>query len=95
MVDVVGLELMEYRHCHGTVCKRRQESDGPVGAVASAQCDLVVLFNTGALEQQMQFGDFARHITILETDTMQVAERLHFPVPPYRVLYQGNNGFLG
>ena len=60
-----GSKLMQNRHCHGAVCNRSKEGNGPVGTVPSTQGNLVAFDYTAILEHDMQLLNLPSHIMVL------------------------------
>lgn len=77
---VVGLEIVENRHCHDAVGNRGNGGDSPVGAVSSAQGYLVARFQSGIFKKQMQFGNFACDVAVLERLSLKVGHGGETPV---------------
>ena len=80
IVNLLGMELMQDRHCHGTIRQRSHESNAPTGCVAAADGHLVTMLDAGGFEDNMQFLNDAGYIFVLVGVGAIVCHRRQIPV---------------
>ena len=80
IVNLIGGELMEHRHCHGTVCQRGDECHCPVRAVTPANGYLVAFLHTAVFKHDMQFLYLTRHVLVLQSGSFIVCKGIEIPV---------------
>ena len=80
VVYLVGRELMEYRHCDGTVGQRGEECHSPVAAVATAQGYLVAFLHSTVLKHDVQLFYLACHIMVLQCLSFIVCQSIAIPI---------------
>ena len=68
MNRIVRTEILQNRYNNSTIGDRSQEHCNPVTVVLSHYGDLIVLFHTALLEQNMQFLDVDRQLTVRQGD---------------------------
>ena len=66
VVDLVGCEFVENRHCDGSVGERCEIGGGPVCAISTAEGNLIALDDAAVFKHDVEFFDFPRHIVILQ-----------------------------
>ncbi len=88
VVNLVGHELMQDGHSHGTIGEGGEESHRPVGTVASAKSDLVALCHTRVLEHDVEFLYLSCHIVILQGRSLVVCQCIHVPMVDDALLNQ-------
>ena len=93
VVDVAGLELVQDGHGHGAVGEGGEETHAPVRLVAGADGDFVAPLEPALLESDVQFGDPARHVPVVERHALVVGEGGTVPVFPEAVLDDLVDGF--
>ena len=93
IVDIAGFELMQDGYGHGTVGEGSEEADTPVRLVAGADGDFVALLEPALLESDVQFGDPARHVPVVERHALVVGQGGTVPVLPEAVLEDLVDGF--
>ena len=80
IVDLLGIELMEYGHSNGAIGEGGEECHGPLAGVAAGKGYLVTFHNAAILEKDMQLLDFAGHIMILQRLSLEVGQGVAIPV---------------
>ena len=80
VMHLVGHELMQDGHSHGTIGEHSQIGGGPVGTVASAKGNLVALHHPTVLKHDMQFLNLTCHIMVLQRSSFKIGECIAIPV---------------
>ena len=80
VVNLVGSELVQDRHCYGSVGQSGEECYSPAGAVASAQGYLVAFNYAAAFEHYVQFLYLACHVVILQSGPLKVGQGILVPI---------------
>ena len=93
IVDIAGLEFVQDGNGDGPVGEGGEETDAPVGLVAGADGDFVAPLEPALLESDVQFGDPARHVPVVERHALVVGEGGTVPVFPEAVLEDLVDGF--
>ena len=80
VVHLLGIELMQNKHCHGAIGERGQEGDSPVGAVSSANSNLVAFGHSTILKEDVQFLYLSCDIVKLERCSLIVCQCILIPI---------------
>ena len=87
VLDLFTVELMQDRHCNGSVGECGEKSHCPVGGISTADGYLVSLFDVAVLKQDVEFLNLTCYIVILEGNALIVCQRILIPVFHDRPLY--------
>ena len=77
---IVGLELVQDRHCHGAVGQCSQKSHTPMRTVAAAQSHFVALFQTALFVHQVYFCNLTGNLFVLQRNAFVVSQCVEFPI---------------
>ena len=86
VVHIPGLELVEDRHWHCTVCEGRYESHAPVGLVSGAYGHLVASYQSAFLIHYVHLGYPPCHITVMQGNALIIGQGRPVPVFPETLL---------
>ena len=65
MLNLLGMEFMQYGNCYGTIGESCQKCHSPTAHIAAAYGNLVAFLNTAIVKDDMQFCYLFGNITIL------------------------------
>ena len=80
MVDALGEEVGEERYHDGFIGIDAEESDGPFGGIAGAECDFVALLHSCRFEQDVDFLDVGGDFAVSVLAATEIAEGRVVPI---------------
>ena len=84
MIDYVvylfGIELMEYRNCHGAIRQRGKEGYSPVGTVSAAKRHLIAFLYSDLFQKDVYLFYLAGHIVELKRSALVVGKGIVVPI---------------
>ena len=80
IMNLFGVELMEYGYSNSSVCECGNKSYCPLAGVAPAECNLVTLYDSGVLKQDVEFFYLTRHIVVLQGLSLEIGQCVEIPI---------------
>ena len=80
IINLIGRELVQYRHRHSPVSQRGKEGNGPIGTIAAADGNLVTTLYPTVLENNMQLFYLAGYVFILQRYPFIVSQSIEIPI---------------